>query len=143
MKIHSAFGQSVSPTLALKTDRVVSLAGSSRSLVRRSTHPSHASTRYPYSTNFSPPSQAPLSQRTITRARRPRHIPSPLNISRAITVRLKARPTSPHSTTQTPRSPPRPVKLPTGQWCPPQTKAGSPTCPRSSQTRNGSSEQQA
>ncbi|KAH9027632.1 hypothetical protein EDB85DRAFT_106292 [Lactarius pseudohatsudake] len=50
------------------------------------------------STKFCPLSQVPMScQCGIARAPRPRHIPSIPNISQAITARLRARWTSPHS----------------------------------------------
>ncbi|KAH9180827.1 hypothetical protein EDB89DRAFT_1900606 [Lactarius sanguifluus] len=57
----------------------------------------------------------------ITRASRPRHIPSIPNISQAVTARLRARRTSPHSFST--EIPPRilqnllhPAQLPAGRW---------------------------
>lgn len=135
-RIHAVLGQFGSPILVPKVARVISSAGSSPSLVRRSTRPWHANTNFSYSKKSSPPFQIPMPhQQPILPAPRQKYTRSRLNIYLGTTARLKAKRASQHLMTDIhQRAPPR-----VGRWCPQLTKAGSPVCPPSSRTRNGSS----
>ena len=78
MRIRLVLGQFVSPTLVPKVVRVISLAGNSPSLVRRSTRPSRANTDSPYLKRRSHLSQVRIAQSCLTvPAPRQRHIRNP------------------------------------------------------------------
>ena len=126
MRIHAVLGQFVSPILVPRVARATSSAGSSPSLVRRSTRPSHANTNFPYSKNSSPPLRTPIThpQSRIPAPRR-KYIRSRQTIYPGTMARPRAKRVSQHLMTDIHRRAP----LRVGRWCPQLTKAGSPICP--------------
>jgi len=139
MRTHVVHGQFVSPILVPRVARATSSAGSSPSLVRRSTRLSHANTNFPYSKNSSPPLRTPIAhqQSSIPLPPRRKYIRSRQTIYLGIMARPRAKRLSQHLMTVIHQRAP----LRVGLWCPQRTKAGSPICPPWSRTRNGSSAQ--
>lgn len=123
MRIRAVLGQFVSPILVPRVARATSSAGSSPSLVRRSTRPSHANTSFPYSKNSSPPLQTPIiHHQSGNPAARRKYIQSRQIIYLGTMARPRAKRLSQHLIHQ--RAP-----LRVERWCPQLTKAGSPICP--------------
>jgi len=139
MRTHVVLGQFVSLILVPRVARATSSAGSSPSLVRRSTRPSHANTNFPYSKSSFPPLRIRIAhqQSSIPPPPRRKYIRSRQTIYLGTMARLRAKRVSQHLMTLIhQRAPPR-----VGRWCPQLTRAGSPICPPWSRTRNGSSAQ--
>jgi len=125
-RIRAVLGQFVSPILVPRVARAISSAGSSPSLVRRSTRPSHANTNFSYSKKSSPPFQTPMAhQQPRIPAPRRKYTRSRQNIYLGTMARPKAKRLSQHLVMDIHQRAP----LRVGRWCPQLTKAGSPICP--------------